>query len=66
MPLDMNTGIPFLPEEEPGPDGARRSEDTARRLLFLGGAMNIMGSMGPVYPLLLDPRGDGEEEDPNP
>ena len=29
MPLDMNTGIPFLPEEEPGPDGARRSEDTA-------------------------------------
>ena len=60
MPLDMNTGIPFLPEEEPG------SEDTARRLLFLGGAMNIMGSMGPVYPLLLDPLGDGEEEDPNP
>ena len=65
--IDFDIGVPVLPEEdEPEESRGRRQAERARRLLLLGGAMNAMGGyMGPVYPMLLDPIED-EEEDPNP
>lgn len=68
MSMDLDMGIPFLPEDG-GPEGdsIRQEEKRNRRLFLLGGAMNAMGGyMGPVYPLLLDPMEDDKEEDPNP
>ena len=67
MSIDLDMGIPVLPEEEaPKGDNIRQEEERNRQLFLLGGAMGTMGGfMGPVYPLLFDPEGN-QEEDPNP
>ena len=68
MTIDLGMGIPVLPEEDEPEEGrGQRQAEKARRMLFLGGAMNAMGSyLGPVYPMLLDPMMEDKEEDPNP
>ena len=65
--MSIHSGMPDLPEEEaPKGDNIRRAEERNRQLFLLGGAMGSMGGyMGPVYPFLLAPE-ENREEDPNP
>lgn len=65
--IDFDIGVPVLPEEDEPEEGrGQRQAERARRLLLLSGAMNAMGGyLGPIYPMLLDPIED-EDEDPNP
>ena len=63
----INSGIPYIPEEEaPKGDNIQRAGERNRQMFLMGGAIGSMGGLvGPVYPVLFDPKED-REKDPNP